>query len=588
MKIAEIFRHDLAREIKEVIKVDDSDAEDVAYEIREYIVTEHIHDAFVELLDQYQESIQKPTEVVNAWISGFFGSGKSSFAKVFGYILANPRLGEADAADLFTSKIPTHQIRALLNTIHRQAPTFAIFVDLSSSRNVAKEGESIVLPLYRELLTQLGYARNLALAELEITLEDDGELGEFMDAFQNATGHEWHARRDKALALNEASMALHHLKPDTYSLPDSYARTRPEVEVSANWFAKRALELLKRRRPQLSRIVFVVDEAGQYVSRSVHRMLDLQGLAHACQKEDGRLWLITTGQETLEDVVGALGDKRVELARVRDRFPLTVDLVPSDIEEVVSKRVLDKNELGAAAVRRAYETHQHQLRANVTLESPTRRSDFTGDEFVRVYPLLPYQIQLFIDAVSGLRAHGGAGPMVGGANRTLIRLAHQLVRTALADRAVGALTTVPMAYDLMDEMVPTAWRGEIDQVSKRHGGDSVEAQVTKTLALVSNVRALKLDDHNLAVLIHPSADAESCRGHVARSLETLVVEETVREGEDGYRLQSPQEKDWEKARRSREMKTGDFNRLLREKQLPSLLRGLTASASREFNGRGSV
>lgn len=585
MRIADIFRHDLSREVKEVIKIDDADIGDVAHEIGEYVVTDHIHDAFSKVLDQYQESIQKPTEVVNAWVSGFFGSGKSSFAKVLGYVLANPDLGGAGAADLFTSKLPTQQLKAVLNAIHRQAPTFAVFVDLSSSYNVAREGESIVLPLYRQLLTNLDYPRDPALAELEITLEADGKLDDFVTAFQEATGREWWARRDKPVALNEASKALHHLDPDTYPSSDSYLRTRPEVEVTANMFAKRSLELLKRRRPRLSRIMFVVDEVGQYVARSVHRMLDLQGLAQACQKEDGRLWLVATGQETLEDVVGALGDKRVELARVRDRFPMTVDLVPGDIKEVVSKRVLAKNESGMSTVRQTYEMHQNQLRANVTLDSPTRRPDFSGDEFVRVYPLLPYQIQLFIDAVSGLRAHGGVGPMVGGANRTLIRLAHQLVRSEIADRPVGELTTVPMAYGLMNEMVPSAWRDEIDQLTDRHGEGSVEAQVTKSVALVSNVKALKLDVHNLAVLIHPSSDAESRRPEVARALETLVHEETLRESEEGYRLQSPQEKDWDKTRRSRELKTGDFNRLLREKQLPSMLRGLAASAGREFTVR---
>jgi hypothetical protein len=578
MNIAEIFRHDLDRDIKEIIKVDDADLEDVVEELQEYVVTDHIHDAFVELLDQYQESIQKPSEAVNVWISGFFGSGKSSFAKVFGYILANPDLGGIRAADLFTAKLPTQQAKALLNTIHAQVPTLAVFVDLSSSRNVAREGEAIVLPLYRELLTQLDYSRNLALAELEVILEADGRLEAFVEAFERATGHDWRDRRDKALALNEASKALHELDPSTYSAADSYAKTRPEVEVTNNWFAKRALELLKRRRPNLRRIVFVVDEVGQYVSRSVHRMLDLQGLAQAFQKEDGLLWLVATGQETLEDVVGALGDKRVELARVRDRFPLTVDLVPSDIEEVVSKRVLEKNERGAKAVRDIYDRYQNQLRANVTLDSPTRGSEFTGEEFTRVYPLLPYQIQLFIDAVSGLRAHGGAGPMVGGANRTLIRLAHQLIKSALAERPVGTLTTVPMAYDLMDEMIPSAWRGEIDQVIGRHGPDSVATQVAKTVAPVSNVRALKLDARNLAVLIHPAAEAETLEPQVREALEALVHEETVREGEDGYRLQSPQEKDWEKTRRSRELKTGDFNRLLREKHLRDLLQGLAAAA----------
>jgi transposase InsO family protein len=74
----------------------------------------------------------------------------------------------------------------------------------------------------------------------------------------------------------------------------------------------------------------------------------------------------------LPRTVVPLGDKRVELARVRDRFLLTVDLVPNDIEEVVSKRVLDKNEPGYHAVRTIYDRYQNQLRANVTLDSPTR------------------------------------------------------------------------------------------------------------------------------------------------------------------------------------------------------------------------
>lgn len=588
MKISEIFRHDLDREIKDVIKVDDANVEAVTNDLREYIVTDHIHDAFVDLLEQYQESINRPSESVNAWVSGFFGSGKSSFAKVLGYILSNPALDGTTAADLFTGALPTQQIKALLHTIHTRAPTLSIFVDLSTSRNVAREGEAVVLPLYRELLTQLGYARNLELAELEVMLEEDGRLEAFTEAFYRANGHQWESRRDKPVALVEASGALHELDPKRYPAVDTYLRIRPSVEVTNKWFADRAVELLARRQPHARRIVFVVDEAGQYVSRSVQRMLDLSGLAQVFQMKRGQLWLVATGQETLEDVVGALGDSRVELARVRDRFPLTVDLVPDDIEEVVSKRVLDKNESGAHAVRSIYDRYRNQLRANVTLDSPTRGDEFTGEEFTRVYPLLPYQIRLFIDAVSGLRAHGGAGPMVGGANRTLIRLAHQLLRTTLADLEVGALATVPMAYSLMDAMIPTSWRGEIDQVVSRHGPDSAAADVVKTIALTSNVRSLRLDAHNIAVLIHPRAAAETRRAEVDDALQRLVKEEALREGEEGYRLQSPQEKAWEKKRHSRGLKIGDFNRLLRQRHLRDLLHGLTAAAGTTFKRQFKV
>lgn len=588
MKIGETFRHDLDREIKDVIKVDDSNIEAVATDLREYIVTGHIHEAFIDLLEQYQESINRPSEAVNAWVSGFFGSGKSSFAKVLGYILSNPAIGGTAAADLFTEALPTQQVKALLHTIHNRAPTLSIFVDLSTSRNVAREGEAVVLPLYRELLTQLGYARNLELAELEVMLEEDGKLNPFAEAFHRANGHRWEDRRDKPVALVEASGALHELDPKRYPAVDTYLRIRPNVEVTNRWFADRAVDLLARRRPQARRIAFVVDEAGQYVSRSVQRMLDLSGLAQVFQMKRGQLWLVATAQETLEDVVGALGDSRVELARVRDRFPLTVDLVPDDIEEVVCRRVLDKNEAGARAVRAIYDRYRNQLRANLALDSPTRGMEFTGEEFTRVYPLLPYQIRLFIDAVSGLRAHGGAGPMVGGANRTLIRLAHQLVRTSLTDLEVGALATAPMAYSLMDAMIPTSWRGEIDQVVSRHGLSGTAADVVKTVALTSNVRSLRLDAHNIAVLIHPTADAETRRPEVDEALQRLVNEEALREGEAGYRLQSVHEKAWEKKRHSRELKVGDFNRLLRQRHLRELLQGLTAAAGTTFKRKFKV
>ena len=429
MIVNEVFKNDLATRIKEVIKVDDPDQVTVAEEIEDYWVTEHIEQEFIKVLDAYQESILRPTEEVNVWVSGFFGSGKSSFAKVLGYALANPTLGESTAADLFTSQLTGDRVKALLNTIHQGAPTLSVFVDLSAGTAVLKEGESIILPLYRQLLSDLGYSREPRLAELEFTLEGDGNLDEFERLFAEANpGKAWSDRRHRGLAANEASAAMHLLEPNVYNQPDSWARgSQMYPELTANAFAERALELLARRRPDLKRIMFIVDEVGQYVATDVHRMLDLQGVAQAFQKEDGRLWLTATSQEALEDVVSSLGGRRVELARVQDRFPIRVDLITSDIEEVVRHRVLSKTPAGSAETRALYDGHQNQLLSNTTLEASPLGREYTGDEFVSFYPLLPYQIELFIRAVSAHRARGGAGPMFGGTNRTLIRLAQQLI-----------------------------------------------------------------------------------------------------------------------------------------------------------------
>lgn len=92
MKVAEVFRRSIDRRIEEVIKVELDDEATVAEELTEYVATERIQSTFAQVLDPYQETIDNPTEDTNVWISGFFGSGKSSFAKVLGYLIANPIL----------------------------------------------------------------------------------------------------------------------------------------------------------------------------------------------------------------------------------------------------------------------------------------------------------------------------------------------------------------------------------------------------------------------------------------------------------------------------------------------------------------
>jgi hypothetical protein len=285
VRIGEIFRRPIDRRIEEVIKVDLDEEAVVAEEIDEYVVTEHIAEAFEGVLDRYQETILRPDEGTNIWVSGFFGSGKSSFAKILGYLLANPTVAGRSATQRFLARVDSRRIEALLNTIHAQAATKVVFVDLSTGKDVLNEGESIVLPLYRALLTDLGYSRNPLLAELEYDLETDGDLDTFVEAFGSIPDGKgtWHKRRNSGLARGEASHAMHLLRPGTFPRADSWSRSAQPSSIDANWFARRAVELLGRRGGGAARLVFVVDEAGQYVARSVQRMLDLQDWPRRCR-----------------------------------------------------------------------------------------------------------------------------------------------------------------------------------------------------------------------------------------------------------------------------------------------------------------
>jgi hypothetical protein len=585
VKIRELFRGDIERPIETVIHVDLSDEATVAHEIEEYVVTENIREHLEELVDVYADTARNPSESTNVWISGFFGSGKSSFAKTVGYALADPVIEGRTATDRLLARANSHKLEALLNTAHTVAPTIAVFLDLASGRDMLREGESLVLPVYRSLLKRLGYPSNELLAELEITLEAEGRLEAFEAAVLEATdGRPWVQVRDVALSKNYASRALHLIDAANFPSADSWAKAVTAPNIDHNWLANRALELLARRGDGAKRLVFVVDEVGQYVARSIQRMFDLQGLAEAFQKKRGPLWLVVTSQERLSDVVDSLESRQVEYARVQDRFPLRVDLLPSDIHEVTSRRVLDKTDAGQSLVREVLAAHRNQLNANVRLESPTRAADIAEDEFVRLYPLVPYQVQLLIDAVSARRAQGGGSPMLGGSNRTIIKLAQQLVidpNHGIGAEDIGALITLDRAAQLLEEALPTSWRHEIEQVADKYDDGATETHVMRAVALCSDVPALPLTEHNLAVLLHDRIGSESRRGDVADALGRLLVDDRLRAGDDGYHIQSPEQKDWEKSRRGKEPRPADAIRI-RKALIRQALAGLSVTKGRSF------
>jgi hypothetical protein len=105
MTIREIIKRDLGVKIEGVVKVFDRAA--LASEFREYVVTDKIEEELKKIFDtftQVSDTLRRggrPRDVMGMWVSGFFGSGKSHFAKVLGYLLENDDLGDGSALPLF-------------------------------------------------------------------------------------------------------------------------------------------------------------------------------------------------------------------------------------------------------------------------------------------------------------------------------------------------------------------------------------------------------------------------------------------------------------------------------------------------------
>lgn len=566
--IKTLFANDIRRRIEEVIKVDQADEEIIRDEISEYVVTDTIRTHYTDIFDAYRETPNKPHEGIAIWVSGFFGSGKSSFAKMLGLSVANRIVAGDSTAELFAERTGDTKLQILLKAINEAIPTHAVIFDVSTDRGIRSGNQTLTEIMYGLFLQSLRYAKDLDLSELEIGLEEKGEFAQFEDEYERLYGKEWAVEKGKvAFALSEASRVLHSMHPDTYPVADSWVKAvKNKADITPGKLAERVGELMKRRMPGFS-LMFVVDEVGQFVARDVQKMLDLQAIVQSLGvKGRGKHWVVVTSQEKLGELVSGLDDKKIELARLMDRFPLQVHLEPSDISEVTSRRVLSKNAAAQTSLGKLFDEHRGRLTEHTRFTADIKLPELSRESFIDLYPLLPYQIDLIIQVVSGLRTQGGASKHVGGANRTIIKLAQQLLinpAVNLADGQLGELVRLDQVYDLVEGNIGSEVRAKIAAISKELHHPLAQS-VAKVICLLQYVKSIHRSAENIAAGLHPSVGGDSQLASVKEALSELVAAQKVRHSDDGYRIPTPAEDDWERLRNGISPKPGDSHRLYAE------------------------
>src|SRR6478609_7846544 len=200
-----LFANDIHRRIEEVIKVDQTSDDILRDEISEYVVTDAIRSHYTNIFDAYRGTPNKPHEGIAVWVSGFFGSGKSSFAKMLGLSIANRMVAGESAGERFARRAGGARLQVLLKAINEKIPTHAVIFDVSTDRGIRSGNQSLTEIMYGLFLQSLGYAKDLDLSELEIALEEKGLLEGFEAEYSRLFKKEWSSEKGKvAFALSEA------------------------------------------------------------------------------------------------------------------------------------------------------------------------------------------------------------------------------------------------------------------------------------------------------------------------------------------------------------------------------------------------
>ena len=574
--IGELLSRDLSQDIEEIIKVDQFDEHTVYTEITEYVATDRIKDHYLEILRAMAEAPAEPHEGVGIWISGFFGSGKSSFAKNLGYVLANPSVLGKSYSELFKVQLDDNRISEYVDFINTKIPIEVIMFDVSKASEVKKGDEKIAEIVYRALLSKLDYAMDYDISDLEIELEEEGNLDRFISLCPEVNGIEWSRARKGAKKINYASAILNRMDPEHFPKPDTWALSHPRNTLTVEDVVERSFDLMEKRRPGKA-LVLIIDEVGQYVARSADRIEDLRALVEQfgkvsknrlkAKKAVAPVWIAVTSQEKLDEVVAAIDSKRVDLAKLQDRFKYRIDLAPSDIREVATRRVLAKKEDAIPLLEKMYDESQGQLNLALRLERTAKKSEVKKGDFVQCYPYPPHFVEISIDIMSGIRLQPGADRHLGGSNRTIIKQAQQMLvneRTKLAKKPVGTLVTIDKIFDIVEGNLSTEKRKDLADIFDQFGGDgSMASRVSKVVCLLEFIRDLPRTEANIAACIVDAIGEQAPLAEVRDALKCLQEAKFVRETEEGWKLQTAQEKNWETERRSLEPRPRDRNELLK-------------------------
>ncbi len=408
MQLQEIFAKDVQRPIEGVVKADD--VRNLGTEVDEYVLTNEAAKGLEQLLEAYTNY----TNANGVWISGFFGSGKSHLLKMLAHLLGDVEgqdFPRDQVSETFRAKAEGAFLPALIAKADRIPARSLLFNIDQKAPLISKDQADALLRVFVHVFDESrGYYGDQGfIARFEHQLDEEGQLDAFKAAFQTISGRDWEERRPSfglptvRKQVNEAYAQVAGI--DAASAPDILKTYQDTYSVSIEDFAGEVKAWLDKQ-PKDFRLNFFVDEVGQFIGNNTHLMLNLQTIAESLNtKCQGRAWIFVTSQEDMDRVIGDRTKQQGnDFSKIQSRFKTRVKLTSADVEEVISKRLLEKNDAGAAALSGVYAAESANFKTlfDFVDGAKTYRNYTTEDQFVGTYPFVNYQFPLFQAAIEGI------------------------------------------------------------------------------------------------------------------------------------------------------------------------------------------
>lgn len=548
MKLQTMYKADINRNINGVIKVAQDDERSLEQELREYIITKELRRHFSTFLKHYEASLEQPTDKIGVWISGFFGSGKSHFLKMLSYLFENPIVAGKHAVDYFADKFDDPMMFGRLESCVK-VPTRAILFNIDSKSPLTKDKTAILRVFAKVFYEHLGfYGNDLKVAKLEQFIAKSGKTDEFRQAFENVNGGTWEESRDSfAFFEDDVVEAMTTALGISETAARNWFNGEEEIELSIEQLVKEIKEYIDSQGKQF-RLMFMIDEVGQYIGSDSDLMLNLQTIVEEIgTKCGGRVWVMVTSQEAIDSITKISGN---DFSKIQGRFNTRLSLSSSSVDEVIKKRILAKTVAAEDVLKLQYEKNQAVLRNLFSFNGAVLDlKGYAGEgEFIDTYPFVPYQFRLMQNVLAQIRKHGNSGKHLSGGERSMLS-GFQEAAQAIQDKDEYALIPFSLFYDTVHTFLESSIRRVVDRcqtaADNMDGIEPYDVSVLKLLYLIRYVDDVKANLDNITVLMTDDirADKITMRQTIQQSLDRLVSQNYVSRAGDTYTFLTDDEQD---------------------------------------------
>ena len=387
-KIKDILSIHLEEDIKSVIDLNQQDEQSVIDELDGFILTESLAKHLADFCDFYTSNTAQP----GLWLSGFYGSGKSYFSKMIGFLLKNPTIKGTSIHDRFANKLIGLPNASLLqNSINELGRTKNHIVLFDAAKTTGNHGISYMM--------MGAFLKSLNLNDdwvgiVEFNLLMSGRYQQFCDKVQQKFGEAWLKRRKN---MDQVYDTLEDTMLDGFCSESAYDEMRDAAKQRIqDYDANKLQEDLTRYLDQNQdiRIVFMIDEVSEAIAQQKINILDLEGMAEAIAALGRKIWTIAIAQLQLDDVINGTNVNRSLLTKIIDRFRKRIPIAAEEVDTIIRKRLLAKTAEGNDQLQAYYKKKSGQISDITNIVGTGLNKTTDAQTYADYYPFYEHQFKM--------------------------------------------------------------------------------------------------------------------------------------------------------------------------------------------------